>query len=353
MSGPVVDPEDGIFHFNQAMTRERWVYSLDTMSLLWKSDPEAQMNFYGLSSSIYQGKLFSYGYSGILLAYDIKTGEVLWNWSAPSVGLDETPYPYTPLSLAAVADGKFYMMTQEHSPNTPLRRDSKIYCIDTETGNMLWALICWPSGMAIADGRIVALDYFDNSIYCFGKGPSGITVAAPQTVVPLKSSVVITGTVTDQSIGAKKIAVERGFVNGVPAMSDKSMDDWMEYLYYERPKPADAKGVDIVLQTIDPNGNLFDIGITTSDIYGSYGYTFTPEVPGTYQIIATFKGSASYGSSTAATYIGVSEGPTATPQPPIAQTSTADLYILPGIIVIVLAIAIVGAILALLLRKRP
>ena len=36
------------------------------------------MNFYGMQSNIYKGKLFSSGYSGILIAYDIKTGKQLW-----------------------------------------------------------------------------------------------------------------------------------------------------------------------------------------------------------------------------------------------------------------------------------
>jgi hypothetical protein len=80
---------------------------------------------------------------------------------------------------------------------------------------------------------------------------------------------------------------------------------------------------------------------------------FTPQVPGTYQITARFDGSASYGNSKATTYLGVKESSETTPQPTaIGLTSMADLYLLPGIIIIVVAIAIVGALILLALRKH-
>jgi hypothetical protein len=148
---------------------------------------------------------------------------------------------------------------------------------------------------AVSDGYLVTLNGYDNRIYCFGKGPSATTVSAPQTVPTLGSSVMIKGTVTDQSAGAKD----------TPTIADVSMTAWMEYLYMQKPIPADAKGVGVSLDTIDPNGNFVHIGTVTSDLTGAYGYAFTPEVPGTYQIIATFAGSASYGSSSATTYLAV------------------------------------------------
>jgi hypothetical protein len=80
---------------------------------------------------------------------------------------------------------------------------------------------------------------------------------------------------------------------------------------------------------------------------------FTPQVPGTYQITARFDGSASYGSSKATTYLGVIESSETTPLPTVlGQTSMADLYLLPGIGIIVAAIAIVGALILLALRKH-
>ena len=129
---------------------------------------------------------------------------------------------------------------------------------------------------------------------------------------------------------------------------------WMEYIYHERPVPADAKGVEVVLDTIDPNGNFYEIGKATSDLYGSYGYAFKPQVPGTYQIIATFAGSNSYGSSKAATYINVAEAAATPAALPVQQTSVADMYFVPAIAgLFVLVIAVVVLLVLLVLRKRP
>ena len=108
-------------------------------------------------------------------------------------------------------------------------------------------------GAAIADGYIVTLNLYDNRIYCYGKGPSATTVTAAPKVTTLGSSVLIEGTVTDQSPGAK----------GTPAMSDESMSDWMEYMYMQKPYPEDATGVEVYLEFIDSNDNKYIIGTTT------------------------------------------------------------------------------------------
>jgi hypothetical protein len=344
-----VDAGAGIFWYVNTMTRVRYVYDLTNGKPLWTSAPEPQFNFYGISTSVYQGKMFSYGNSGVLIAYNATTGEVLWNWTAPFVGVDESAWEHTPLSLGCIADEKLYFYSSEHSPSQPLRRDAKLYCVDAETGTMLWAITCWPSASPIiADGRIVALDLFDMQIYCYGKGPSATTVSAPLTVPSLGSSVMITGTVTDQSSGAEELAQRLGFANGVPAIADDSMDAWIEYLYHQRPIPTNATGVEVSLDTVDPNGNYVHIGTVTSDITGAYGYKWTPDVPGTYQVIATFAGSASYGASSAQTYVGVNEAPTATAPPeypqPIDNTMT--------IIVVGIAIIIVMVLIGIWIRRK-
>jgi hypothetical protein len=170
----------------------------------------------------------------------------------------------------------------------------------------------------------------------------------------------IKGTVTDQSEGAK----------GTAAISDESMSAWMEYLYMQQPKPTDAKGVQVKLTAIDPNGNTEDIGTATTDTNGNYGIMWTPPVEGQYKIIATFAGTNSYGGSEATAYLGVgsaaaSPAPTATPTPTAAPTVTpvptaspspapqpeagpsTDMYIIAAAVIIV-----VVAVAALALRKR-
>jgi hypothetical protein len=163
----------------------------------------------------------------------------------------------------------------------------------------------------------------------------------------------ITGTVTDQTpSGRLNTNYDLDFaLKGTPAISDEDMSAWMQYLFQQRPMPADAKGVEVTLDTLDPNNNFIHIGTTTSDTSGKFSYMFTPEVPGKYTIIATFMGSESYYASYDETALGVLEAPVATPTPtptPLVLPPY-ETYTVGAAIAVIIAIAIVGI---LLLRKR-
>jgi outer membrane protein assembly factor BamB len=364
-----VDAKNGFFRYTEQLTGNIWVYSLSTGQLLWKYEYEAPFYYYGTSLTFHGGKAYTISTTGVLIAFDAATGEKLWNWSAPSIGILETEgLPHTPLSLAFFVDDQsqgrnllyLHASTGWAGQTSPIRRDGAVFCLDTDTGEMIWRLTAYPnyannglSRVVISEGHILYLDNHDNQIYCIGKGPSGTTVSAPQTVPALASSVTITGTVTDQSpSGRHNIAGDLDLpLKGTPAISDHDMDAWMEYMFHQRPKPATAKGVEVSLDTVDPNGNLVHIGNTTSDINGNFGLAYTPEVPGTYQIIATFGGSAAYGPSSATTYLTVGEAvPPPTQEPQAAAQPPLDMYLLFATVAIILSIAIVGL---LILRKRP
>ena len=130
------------------------------------------------------------------------------------------------------------------------------------------------------------------------------------------------------------------------------MTDWMSYVYMQKGRPADATGVEVVLSVLDPNNNYYEVGRTTSDSTGMYKLSFVPLVPGDYTVIATFAGSKAYWGSYAESAITVGEAPQAQAQPentPVDNTST----IMYSAIAIIVAVVVVGAILALLLlRKR-
>ena len=356
-----VNIQTGIFWYYDPMTLRYFIYDLSNGNLLWTAPQAQQFQFYGGATAVcYNGQFIDCGgYSGVVRAFDAKTGTFLWNWTAPLVGLDETPYQYSPLSYGFLSgDGQLYLYSSEHSVNNPIRRDAQIWDVNLTSGKLVWMLTCWPSTAPIlVDQRLLVVDNHDNQLYCYGKGPSATTVSAPQTVPSLGSSVTITGTVTDQTpSGRRTINDNIDFsLKGTPAIADSSMDAWMEYMFHQRPKPANATGVPLSLDTIDPNGNYVHIGDTTSDMHGNYGLSYTPDVPGMYQIIATFKGSNSYGPSSATTYLTVGEAPpTSTPAPTSAPASVADTYFVPAVAGIIVAIFVVGAILAiLLLRKRP
>jgi hypothetical protein len=216
-----------------------------------------------------------------------------------------------------------------------------------------------PSGNAgnyfsISDGYLVALNGYDGQIYCIGKGPSATTVSAPQLNPTLGSSVTITGTVTDQSTSGKRnVEDELVFtLKGTPAISDADQNAWMQYLFEQQPLPANANGVPVSIDAFDPNGNYVHIGDVTSDITGAYGCNWTPQIPGTYQITATFKGSASYGGSFGQTYMGVSDAaPTASPYPVAVQPPT-EMYFALSTAAIIITIVIIGALIMLMFRKR-
>ena len=363
--------KNNVFWYTERVTGKIWVYSLTTGDQLWSYAEPNQFAFQGFSFSAHDGKAYTMGSMGEMHCFDATTGESLWNWSAPLQGNLETQgLTYTPLSLAFYVDNNatgrhliyLHGSTGWAGETSPIRRDGAIFCVDADTGALVWRLTAYPntannalSKVVISDDRILYLDNHDNQIYCLGKGPSATTVSAPQIAPTLGSKVTITGTVTDQSPSGKHningdldIALK-----GTPAISDASMDSWMEYMFHQRPKPTDAIGVEVNLKAIDPNGNYVQIGNATSDMYGNFGLPYTPEVPGTYQIIASFAGSNSYGPSASTTYLTVSEGPTSTPAPTAQPQSAADMYILPGIIGIIIAIIIVGIATILVLRKRP
>jgi outer membrane protein assembly factor BamB len=332
-----VDPEDGVFIFQNRISLQWWGYSLATGQQLWgPTTPEGDYNYYGMYSNIYQGKLFSTGYSGVVVCYNITTGKVLWNYTAPQMSF-ENPYGNYPMYITAIANGKIYTVSGEHSPTQPLWRGSCIRCIDTNTGKELWKIEHWGAGIGgahltgscvyAADGYIVGLNLYDNQIYAYGKGPSATTIDVKDNAVTLGSSVLITGTVTDQSPGAKA-RVAKGMFPVVPAVSDVSQEAMMEYVYEQQAKPTSATGVPVSLDILDPNGNTYHIGDVTSDASGGFKMLWTPQITGEYTITATFAGSKAYYSSTANTYVGVVKA-TASPAAVVTPAPTQPAVITP------------------------
>lgn len=235
--------------------------------------------------------------------------------------------------------------------------------INTDNGELVWDIAGMMRNPVVADGMLTALNSYDGQVYTFGKGPSAITVTAPDIAVPVGTGLMIKGTVTDQSPGQKN----------TPAIADESMTAWMEYLYMQKPMPTDAKGVQVKISVIGPDGIEQNLGSTTSDASGNFGFAWTPQTQGQYQIKATFEGTESYGGSVSTTYLLVgpaqaavptpSAAPTVTPIPPTIaptitsspsaiphpeQTTGTEIYIIAAAAVIIIAVAIA----AIMLRRR-
>jgi hypothetical protein len=338
-------------------------YDLTTGEQIWQTDLMPQFQYYVGRWDTYNGLLLQQGYGGVLLAYNATTGKLAWNYTAQGVGF-ESPYGNYPIGISCMADenGLIYTTGSEHSPTQPLWRGPNLRCINATDGTEVWSILFWgagmsptdPSNVAMADGILVGLNFYDNELYAFGKGPSATTVSAPELVPTLGSKVMITGTVTDRTDSGKRNTndIFDFTLKGTPAISDEDMTAWMEYLFMQQPKPTDAKGVEVVLETLDPNGNFYEIGNVTSDIDGNYRLMWEPPVPGEYKIFASFAGSEAYGPSQAITYMGVAEAPQATPTPTPPPEPPTGMYILGSTIGIIIAIAVVGLVLALMLKRR-
>jgi hypothetical protein len=351
VTGPTVVPEYNVFLFEEASTLQRWAYDLKTGNLLWgPTDPEPALNYYGMTDTVYDGKLLTCGYGGVLIAYDITTGEELWRYAATNVGF-ESPYGNYPIGIGCIADGKIYLGSGEHSPTQPLWRGPNMRCIDADTGEELWKIdflgVSMPSGnggdnYAISDGYLVGLNGYDMKLYCFGKGPSATTVSVKNDVTTKGGSVQITGTVIDKSAGTQQQEQAGRFPNGVPAMADESQEDWMEYVYMQQAMRADVQGVTVKLYAIDPNGNYQDIGETTSDMWGNFGKSWIPPVEGEYLIIAEFAGTNSYYKSSASTYITVDPAPSAggqiEPEPTEAPLISTEMAIILAAVIVAVAL---------------
>jgi hypothetical protein len=178
--------------------------------------------------------------------------------------------------------------------------------------------------------------------------------------VPLGSSVIIRGTVTDVSPGTQDIALTTRFPNGVPAVSDASMSDWMLYVYKQFPCPDNAQGVPVRIDVLDSNNNYRNIGTTTSDASGFFSFAWKPDIPGKFTVYAYFEGSESYYGSYAETAFVVDEAAPTTPiepEPPTEQPTEPEpeapfITTEVAVIVAVVVIAVVAVAAYWVLRRR-
>lgn len=344
------------------VTQQGYSMALDlsTGAVAWRGEmtsyPWDSSGFGAYSVSSAYGMMIRYAYSGVY-AIDWDTGKTVWKFESPAQSPYEAPYTgddgdtvFSFNGRGVIADGKLYTYNAEHSATYPLTRGWSLYCINITTGELIWDMLHPMSPGAIADGYMTAGDTYMGYMYVFGKGKSTTTVTAPDVVISKGDGVVIKGTVLDMSPAQP----------GTPCISKESMSLQMEYLHLQRPigglwNNETITGVPVTVSAIDPNGNPVIIGtVTTNGYYGTFAIEFTPELEGTYEIMASFAGDDSYGSSGAGTAIVVG-APAATIAPTVTPTqSVTEQYFVPSVIGIVVAIVIVGLLLAfLLLKKRP
>jgi 5-hydroxyisourate hydrolase-like protein (transthyretin family) len=145
----------------------------------------------------------------------------------------------------------------------------------------------------------------------------------------------------DVSPGTQTDKMKLLFPNGVPAVSDDSMSEWMLHVYKQFPQPKDVKGVEIEIWTNDANGNDRILGTVESDANGRFSFEFTPDTEGQYTIYAVFDGSASY-------YPKSAQNEMTAMKVEVKDTPRYELYIIVMGIAIIITVILVG----LIFRKK-
>jgi hypothetical protein len=353
----------------------QWVaYSMDTGQRLWTTTSQTAYNgleYYGnirSGAAVAQfayGKLYTSGFGGVCFCYDLSTGNLLWTYgnggpgNSTNAGFATGGETYYPTFIDAIANGVIYLSSSEHTIQTPIYQGALKRAINATDGTEIWTLSGWTTGgggfpaYALADGFETWFNGYDDQIYVVGRGPSATTVQTPLASIPLGSSLVIQGTVTDISAGTQQSEQKADFPSGVPVASDASMTQWMGHVYQQKPLPTNFTGVSVTVDVLDSNGNYRNIGTAVTDATGTYSLQWKPDITGKYTVIATFHGNNGYWPSYSETSFAVDPAaPTASPYP-VVNLPPTEMYFAASTAAIIIAIAIVGAVIVLMLRKRP
>jgi hypothetical protein len=362
-----IDPTTLTFAMTIAETGQRLGYSLTTGDKLW-GPLGAQPGFQYYSSRegvTYNGNLYVSGLGGGVYCYSMLNGTLLWTYGNGGEGNstnmgDNGPWGLYPTHATVFAAGVLYTFSGEHSPTNPLYNGELTRALNATTGEEIWTLLSWSGcglgnsmqSFPVADGYGVMYNCYDSQLYCVGKGPSKLTVTAPDTGVAFGAPIVIRGTVTDISAGTMQNEQAARFPNGVPCVSDASMKEWMEYLYEDQARPSNVTGVTVSIDVRDSNGNYRTIGTATSDASGMFSLTWTPDIPGDFTVFATFAGSDGYFGSSAETSLYGMEAPAATQPPTPTPAPLTDSYVAGFGIAIIIAVVAGIVVIVLMLRKR-
>jgi hypothetical protein len=364
------DPVNRVFFESYRQTSNFVGYSMKNGQKLWGPTPsQGAFDYYGsqgpgtLANAVAYGKIYSSAYSGILYCYDTLTGNLLWTYgnggegNSTNSGL-QSYYGNYPTFVNAIGNGVVYLVTSEHTVETPIYKGALTRAVNATDGTEIYTLSAYTgefatSSFAIADGFATFFNGYDNQIYSIGRGPSATAVTVSPKVSRFGDNVIIEGSVTDISAGTQQNEQAARFPNGVPVASDANMMEWMGYIYQQKPRPTNYVGVPVSIDVIDSNGNYRNVGTATTDSNGAYSFVWQPDIPGTFTLIATFAGNNGYWPSHSETAFNIMEtqptpAPTAAP-----QASMADLYFIPAMAGLFVFVAIIGAAIILILKKRP
>jgi hypothetical protein len=354
---------DGVWTIPSHQNGEIQGYSLTTGQLPWTDNLtpfDAYDSVGGYFANLAGNTLYLAGFGGDIWSINMLNGTVNWYTNTTMLmgsSAYNSPYGVWPLwgfSQGGIAGGLLFV-EEGHEYSPPLFLGAQQLAINTTNGKLVWSVDAFDvdSHPVTAYGVMTSLNAYDNQIYAYGQGPTATTISAPQVGISTATPITITGTVMDISAGAKQDAVAGNFPNGLPAISDASMSQFMEAVYMQQQMPSNITGVPVTLSVLDSNGNNRVIGTTTTNSLGTYSYTWTPDVSGNYTVYATFAGSNSYYPSSASTGFYASTPAQTVAPAPLASTQPTGMYIALAAVAIIIVVAIVGVVLFIAIRKRP
>jgi hypothetical protein len=300
----VFDPTYSRFH----------CYSMLTGAELWVSDSVVEDSPWASTWTVYNSEsndfenLYLALPDGTVTALNLETGnEVMRSTAIPSTEYTYNAKPF--VYGCKVVGGKIFAFggyAMGYGIN-PIPRFAELVCIDATTGETDYTLNGGVYPSAIANGYLIGAGYYDGNMYCIGKGPTETTVIASPKVPAQGSSILIEGSVLDMSPSAQYYDSQVLFPNGVPAVADEDVNEFMDYLYMQNStllnNPPTPDGVPVNLYIVKPDGAEEWIAIVTSDSDGTYAYEYIPASEGIYKVIAKFEGTGSYWPSSSQTYI--------------------------------------------------
>ena len=302
--------EDGMadngMYAASTQTQRQWAaWDLRTGKQAWVSEQTGDPwgCFWSYSAESGYGLIYTQTYDGVY-AINWTTGKIAWHFISPTPYAFETPYTTDGINQysffgsagVSVGDGKIFVFSNEHTPSQPMTRGWKMYALNATTGTNMWNITGYMTPGAFADGYLTAGSGYDGFMYVFGPSKSATTVTAPQTEVTAGTSVLIQGTVMDQSPGTlpsttSPVGTASEAEPKLACISDESMSAYMEYIYMQMPIPTNVTvtGVPVNLVATDSNGNSVNIGTATSDMTGTFQYAWTPPTAGRLQDYSCFR----------------------------------------------------------------
>ncbi len=150
--------------------------------------------------------------------------------------------------MNAVGNGVIYTVATQHTTITPISKGQMARAINATDGTEIWQISDYTGefssySYAMADGYSNWFNGYDNQIYTVGRGPSAMTVSAPDLAAASGQPVVIKGTVYDISAGSKQTSKQQTSPTAYHVQLTHTMTDWMGYVYQQKPLPTNFTGV--------------------------------------------------------------------------------------------------------------